>query len=350
MAGKIFINYRRGDDPRTMSALYTRLAEEFGRDNVLMDEEAYVEPGPGYAREIAALVSRGDVLLAIIGPSWLERLSARAGDPEDFVRMEIEAALLQRRPAIPVLVGGAALPSAGELPDAIRELVRRGSVSLRPDEFETDCNSLINALRQAFAVAGRAGAQAGNARQAAHSSQGGSGSAHAGNTRQAAHSSQAGQRAYQHSAAASAHDDDRHEAEELANWNFIKGSLDPDVFRNHLERFPGGPTEHYARSRYQTLQAGQAHKWPAQDSGRFGGDKPYSEAAAWTRVATTTSLRELEEFLADWPDGAYVERARQRIEELRREGASEGGTLGLVLMLGMVVFMIGLIALASIKF
>jgi len=330
VAGKIFINYRRGDDPRTVSALYMRLAEEFGRNNVLMDEEAYAGPGPGYAREIAELVARGDVLLAIIGPAWLERLLARAGDPEDFVRIEIEAALHQRRPAIPVLAGGARLPEAEDLPETIRGLVRRGSVSLRPGEFETDCNALINALKQAFAVAGRGSAQAESARQTAHSPQ-------------------ARQRAYQHTAAADAHEN-HSEAEELANWNFIKGSVDPDVFRSHLERFPGGPTEHYARSRFQTLQAGQTRQRPAQDSGRFSGEKPYSEAADWTRAATTTSLRELEQFLADWPDGTYAERARRRIEELRREGASEGGTLGLALMLGAVALVIGMIALASVKF
>jgi hypothetical protein len=330
VAGKIFINYRRSDDPRSIGALYGRLEQEFGRDNVLMDEEAYAEPGPGYARELAALVARGDVVLAVIGPRWLERLAMRAGDPEDFVQIEIEAALYQHRPAIPVLVGGATLPRAEELPEAIRGLVRRGSVSLRPGEFEADCDSLVNALKQAFAAAGRA-----NRRPEA--------------ARQAAHAPQAGQRAHQHAPATSAHEDDR-EAEELANWNYIKGSKDPDVFRSHLDRFPSGPTGNYALSRIQTLQAGQARQQHAHNGGYLGREKPPSEAEAWTSASTATSLRELEQFIADWPNGAYAERARRRIEELRREGASKGEAFGLIVMLSVVALVIGLIALASVKF
>jgi len=59
------------------------------------------------------------VLLAVIGPRWLALLATRAGDPKDFVIIEIKAALDQGKLVIPVLVGGAAMPSAETLPEPI---------------------------------------------------------------------------------------------------------------------------------------------------------------------------------------------------------------------------------------
>lgn len=42
-------------------------------------------------------------------------------------------------------------------------------------------------------------------------------------------------------------------AEELANWEFIKGSDSIQDFRDHLARFPQGVTLRMARSRLEAL-------------------------------------------------------------------------------------------------
>jgi len=39
MAGKIFINYRRGDDPGFTHALHERLESEFPADDLFMDAD-----------------------------------------------------------------------------------------------------------------------------------------------------------------------------------------------------------------------------------------------------------------------------------------------------------------------
>ena len=44
---------------------------------------------------------------------------------DDFVRLEIEAALTRNVRVIPALVDGAEMPNADELPDTIVKLVRR---------------------------------------------------------------------------------------------------------------------------------------------------------------------------------------------------------------------------------
>jgi hypothetical protein len=61
------------------------------------------------------------VLLAVIGPTWLtvtdERGRRRLDDPDDIVRLEIEAALAREVRVIPILVEGAVMPG--------REICRR---------------------------------------------------------------------------------------------------------------------------------------------------------------------------------------------------------------------------------
>jgi hypothetical protein len=54
---------------------------------------------------------------------------------------------------IPVLVGGASMPRADSLPEAIRPLAHRNAVGLRPERFKADCQGLIVALKKILATA-----------------------------------------------------------------------------------------------------------------------------------------------------------------------------------------------------
>jgi hypothetical protein len=71
-------------------------------------------------------------------------------NPDDFVRIEIEAALTQQKLVIPVLVGEARMPRTEELPEAIRPLAKRNAVRLTHERFRTDAQGLIKALQQAI--------------------------------------------------------------------------------------------------------------------------------------------------------------------------------------------------------
>src|SRR5258706_6392799 len=148
---KIFINYRRGDDPGFTTALYMHLEEKFGRSSLFMDVEGHIKPGDDFVEVLQSQVSQCEVLLVVIGPRWTDLLAARLGDVDDFVAVEIEAAVNQRKKVIPVLVGGAIFPRAAALPDRIRGLARKNAVDLRPGRFKTDCESLTAALNDAFA-------------------------------------------------------------------------------------------------------------------------------------------------------------------------------------------------------
>jgi hypothetical protein len=145
MAGKIFINYRRGDDPGNTGRLFDRLQEVFSRDRLFMDVES-IEPGLDFVQALQEQVAQCDVLFSVIGKGWLdardETGARRFDNPADFVRIEIEAALAQGKRVIPVLVGEARMPRADELPDAMKPLARRNAVRLTHERFRADTQGL----------------------------------------------------------------------------------------------------------------------------------------------------------------------------------------------------------------
>ena len=155
MAGKIFINYRRGDDPGFAQALYQRLKPDFPPGDLLMDVEGHIKPGDDFVAVLNRQVAACDVLLALIGVRWADLMAQRVDAPEDFVAIEIKAALDQGKRVVPVLVGGAAMPRADALPEAIRALVRLHAVGVRHERFEADCQGLVTALKEQLAAAER---------------------------------------------------------------------------------------------------------------------------------------------------------------------------------------------------
>jgi hypothetical protein len=90
------------------------------------------------------------VLLAIIGPHWLTAKDAegrrRLDDVNDFIRLEIGTALGRNIRVIPVLVGGAAMPKAEELPAELQPLARRQAYELSDRRWEFDVNQLVESL------------------------------------------------------------------------------------------------------------------------------------------------------------------------------------------------------------
>lgn len=110
-----------------------------------------IPPGQDFAEAIDRTVSGCQVVVALIGPHWLSILGARP-EGEDFVRREVGAAIARRVTVIPVLVGGASMPQARDLPAPLAPLSRRQAVELRDSRFEDDLKILVAALRQQLSV------------------------------------------------------------------------------------------------------------------------------------------------------------------------------------------------------
>jgi hypothetical protein len=92
------------------------------------------------------------VLLAIIGPAWLiaadEHGRGRLDDPDDLVRLEIEAALTRGVRVIPILVEGAAMPTRKDLPESLAGLARLNALLIRHESFRYDTGRLVRAIEQ----------------------------------------------------------------------------------------------------------------------------------------------------------------------------------------------------------
>src|SRR5262245_52485603 len=96
MAAKVFISYRRDDSAGHAGRLHDRLEREFDRNLLFMDVDK-IPLGADFIDVINGEVAKCDVLLAIIGPNWIEAEddngNRRLDNEQDFVRLEIRAAL-----------------------------------------------------------------------------------------------------------------------------------------------------------------------------------------------------------------------------------------------------------------
>ena len=148
---RIFISYRRSDSSTISGRIYDHLAAAFGEKSVFKD--VYDIPaGSDFRKVIEQGINACQVQLVIIGPNWLDARypngERRLDDPTDFVRIELEAGLrCEDILLIPVLVSGAQIPTADELPVPLRELVFRNAIVIRDDpDFRGDMQHLIELM------------------------------------------------------------------------------------------------------------------------------------------------------------------------------------------------------------
>lgn len=148
---KILISYRREDSHDVTGRIYDRLVQQFGREAVFKDVDS-IPLGVDFRAYLEEQVARCEVFLVVIGRNWMKagrRGKSRLEDPEDFVRIEIEAALRRQIPVIPVLVGGTKALSAEQLPTSIRALAYRHALTVHPDpDFHRDVDRLIASFAQ----------------------------------------------------------------------------------------------------------------------------------------------------------------------------------------------------------
>ena len=154
--GKIFISYRRADSQFVTDRIYEHLARHFSRKSLFKDVDN-IPPGVDFRTHVDQAVARSAVMLAIIGPDWLSVKDAagkrRLDNPVNSVYVELSSALRLQRPIVPVLVGGARMPTADELPPALEPLAYINAVPMRSDpDFAGDIARLRRALEP---IAGR---------------------------------------------------------------------------------------------------------------------------------------------------------------------------------------------------
>ena len=288
MSGKIFINYRRGDDPGFAGRLFDRLEEAFTADRIFIDIDN-IEPGLDFVRVLEDQVDRCDVLLAVIGPNWLtakdEKGDRRLDNPNDFVRIEIESGLKLGKRIIPVLVNNAEMPRIEHLPESLQPLSRRNAVRLTHERFRADAQGLVKQLEKALADAEAARKAAASAAEEEAKRRAAEDAA------KAAEAVRQEKEKARLDAISGLSAEQISKAEELANWDFIKESKEETDYRDHLARFPQGVTLRMARTRL--------------------------EAILWGKLGFTPTVEALEGFLAEFPDGARAAEAAKTLAKLK---------------------------------
>ena len=148
----IFLSYRREDSSGYAGRVYDRLSQHFGEDQLFMDIDT-MKSGVYFVEVLERAVGSCDVLIALIGKQWLTVTDEQTGrrrldNPQDFVRLEIQAALERNIRFIPVLVGGATMPPAEALPESMATLARRHALEVSEKHFAIEVNHLIGVLKK----------------------------------------------------------------------------------------------------------------------------------------------------------------------------------------------------------
>jgi len=146
MKRNIFINYRREDSQWMAGRLYDKLLDDFSKEQLFIDIDS-IDPGEDFEKYIEEQVSKCDILLAIIGSSWLQSINARINET-DYVRAEIAAALKNNIRVIPILLGNTRMPLANELPVDLKEIGKRNAYIINHPTFNSDVEVLVGNIKK----------------------------------------------------------------------------------------------------------------------------------------------------------------------------------------------------------
>src|SRR5690606_14157458 len=116
-----------------------------------------IEPGVDFTDAISHSLECCDVMLAIIGPRWMGEIgqSSRIKNDDDWVRLEIATAIKRNIRVVPVLVDGAELPTAEELPEDLQSLLKRQAYEISNKRWRYDTEELIKFLENNDGVMSR---------------------------------------------------------------------------------------------------------------------------------------------------------------------------------------------------
>ncbi len=107
---------------------------------------------------------------------------------------------------------------------------------------------------------------------------------------------------------------------ELAFWNSIKDSQNPEEFEIYLQRYPDGAFATLAETRREALRGPARHSQtsPGKEEGLA------VELAFWEAAKDSENEAELEAYLERYPEGEFVPLAKARLAALREAAGRKG--------------------------
>lgn len=146
---KLFISYRRADAQLTARAMKTLLDDIPAVPDVFLDFDE-IAIGSDFEKAINAALAKCDACLILIGEKYLDGgqtgETPRIMQTGDFVRREAALALASGKKVVPVLIDGAPMPSADDLPEELKTLPRLNAFQLRTSHFNGDMDDLLDVL------------------------------------------------------------------------------------------------------------------------------------------------------------------------------------------------------------
>ncbi len=144
----IFINYRRDDTAPYALAIRAEFERHLKGMTVFIDTQG-IEALSQWPAVLQEALSQADAFLCLIGPGWLGASAPdgqlRLFDPEDWVRREIVFALKHiPQLVVPVLVGTATMPSAGELPTEMKALAEIQAFRLTGQRWDREIGDVCD--------------------------------------------------------------------------------------------------------------------------------------------------------------------------------------------------------------
>ena len=142
----VFISYRRNEASYLAGWLHDTLTARLGRDRVFLDIDA-IRPGVDFMQTISTAVARARLVLVVIGPRWLRDAAGRLRleEPDDPVRLEVESAIAAGVVIVPLLLDGARMPTASELPPSVAPLLKLNALPVAYRTFRRDVDELLRA-------------------------------------------------------------------------------------------------------------------------------------------------------------------------------------------------------------
>jgi hypothetical protein len=147
-ANRVFISYRRDDAAGYAGRLEEALERRLGHGSVFRDV-LDIQPGEDFVQAIRTRLQGAKTVLVLIGPRWAGADAAgqrRIDDEQDFVRLEVAAALDSGAQVVPVLLPGAGMPSEASLPPPLQALARRNAMSLGDAHWDADMARLADSI------------------------------------------------------------------------------------------------------------------------------------------------------------------------------------------------------------
>jgi hypothetical protein len=142
--GKIFVSYRREDAADIAGRIRDWLVQvgHIPQANVFMDVTAIL-PGEDFMQVVDRAIAQCRTMFVVISPSWIGQVNS---SPGAYVRLEVEAALRHQLRVIPLLVGGAKMPDASDMPESLRPLKALNARAVRPEDFDYDMQVVGRAI------------------------------------------------------------------------------------------------------------------------------------------------------------------------------------------------------------